>query len=195
MTNTSLLQNSQTAVSGNLTIAREHPFDRLVSPQWFAAYTRANHEGRVAHELTQRGVENYLAQYQSRRIWKDRQVLLSMPLFPGYVFVHLSLQHKLRVLQVPGVACLVSFGGRPAALPAAEFERIRALLNRESGVTPHPYLATGRRVRVSSGPFAGLEGIVIRRKNRHRLVISLEIIERSISVELGEEKLEAIAQK
>ena len=97
---------------------------------------------------------------------------LSLPLFPGYVFVRMALEHKLRVLQVPGVACLVSFAGKPAVVPAEEFGRIQELLSRKVLATPHPYLNVGRRARVLDGPFAGLQGIVVRRNKRNRLVIS-----------------------
>jgi transcription antitermination factor NusG len=161
-------------------------------PHWYAAYTRANHERRVAQALAERGVEHFLPQYQSRRKWKDREVELSLPLFPGYVFVRMALELKLRVLQVPGVACLVNFAGKPAVVPAEEFGRIQELLNRKVLATPHPYLNVGRRARVLDGPFAGLEGIVIRRNKRNRLVISLDLIERSIAVELGEANLEPV---
>lgn len=161
-------------------------------PRWYAAYTRANHERRVAHELVERGVENFLPQYESLRKWKDRQVLLAMPLFPGYVFVHLALENRLAVLQVPGVACLVGFAGKPAAIPGEEFERVRGLLKRGIRATPHPYLKAGRRVRVRSGPFAGLEGIIVRRNNRRRLVISLAVIERAIAVDVDATDVEAL---
>jgi transcription termination/antitermination protein NusG len=160
--------------------------------QWYAVYTRANHERRVAQELAERGVEHFLPQYQSRREWKDREVELSLPLFPGYVFVRMALESKLRVLQVPGVACLVSFAGKPAVVPAEEFGRIQEVLSRKVSATPHPYLNVGRRARVLDGPFAGLEGIVIRRNKRNRLVISLDLIARSIAVELGEANLEPV---
>jgi transcription antitermination factor NusG len=159
---------------------------------WYAAYTRANHERRVAQELAERSVEHFLPQYQSQRKWKDREVELSLPLFPGYVFVRMALEHKLRVLQVSGVACLVSFAGKPAVVPVEEFARIQELLNRKVLATPHPYLNVGRRARVLDGPFAGLEGIVIRRNKRNRLVISLDLIARSIAVELGEANLEPV---
>lgn len=159
---------------------------------WYAAYTRANHERRVAQELAERRVEHFLPQYQSRRKWKDREVELSLPLFPGYVFVRMALEKKLRVLQVPGVACLVSFAGKPAVVPADEFGRIQELLSRKVVAAPHPYLNVGRRARVLDGPFAGLEGIVVRRNKRNRLVISLDLIARSIAVELGEANLEPV---
>src|SRR5580658_6455678 len=111
-----------------------------IQPRWYAAYTRANHERRVADQLAERGVENLLPQYESLRKWKDRRVRLQMPLFPGYVFVHLALRNRLRVLQVPGVACLVGFAGRPVPVPEEEFASIRGFLNKGLRAEPYPYL-------------------------------------------------------
>ncbi len=163
-----------------------------VEPRWYAAYTRANHERRVAAQLAERGVENLLPQYESVRKWKDRRIRLQLPLFPGYVFVHLVLQKRLQVLQVPGVASLVSFAGNVVPIPDAELTRIRGLLNKGLRAEPHPFLTAGRRVRVCYGPFEGMEGIVVRRKNRSRLVISLEAIQRAFALDIQEEILEAI---
>jgi transcription antitermination factor NusG len=127
------------------------------------------------------------------RRWKDRRVQLQLPLFPGYVFVHFALRDRLQVLQIPGVAKLVSFNGTPAALPQEEIEALRASL--ESGVRaePHPYLTGGRRVRVKSGPLQGMQGVLVRRKNRSRFVISLDLIMRSVAVEVDALELEPSA--
>jgi transcription antitermination factor NusG len=157
---------------------------------WYAAYTSANHEKRVAEQLGWREVEHFLPQYASVRRWKDRRVTLQMPLFPGYVFVHMALRDRLQVLQVPGVARLVGFHGTPAALPDEEIEALRTSLSNGVRAMPHPYLTAGRKVRVRNGPFAGLEGILVRRKNSARFVVSVELIQRSISVELDEADLE-----
>jgi transcription antitermination factor NusG len=164
----------------------------FVEPRWYAAYTSANHEKRVADQLAGRGVESFLPQYESVRKWKDRKVRLQMPLFPGYVFVHLALQNRLKVLQVPGVAYLVGFAGRPAAVPEEEFARIRGFLEKGLRAVPHPYLEAGRRVRVRNGPLEGMEGIVARRKNGNRLVVSLELIQRAIAVDLDGADLEVL---
>ncbi|MGC1604295.1 MAG: UpxY family transcription antiterminator [Candidatus Acidiferrum sp.] len=166
--------------------------EAYIQLRWYAAYTRANHERRVAGQLRERGVENFLPQYESVRKWKDRRVRLQMPLFPGYVFVQLALRNRLSVLQVPGVACLVGFAGRPAAVPEEEFARIRGFLSKGLRAEPHPYLQVGRRVRVRSGPLEGMEGIVVRRKNGNRLVISLELIQRAMAVDLDGADLDAL---
>lgn len=191
MLNTSRTESGATSLSGAEILASEE-VQAFVEPQWYAAYTRANHERRVADQLLERGVESFLPQYESVRKWKDRRVLLQLPLFPGYVFVHLALQNRLKVLQVPGVAHLVGFAGRPVAVPEEEFARIREFLKKGLQPKPHPYLTVGRRVRVRSGPLEGMEGIVVRRKNGCRLVVSLELIQRSMAVDVESADVEGL---
>ncbi len=154
-------------------------------PKWYAAYTSANQEKRVAHELGRRSVECYLPLYGSVRRWKDRRVRLELPLFPGYVFVRVALRERVRVLQVPGVARLVGFDGQPAAVPNEDIEAIRTCLGGDHALLPHRYLQRGQRVRVLSGPLAGLTGVVVRQKKTTRLVISFDLLMRSVAVELG----------
>jgi len=160
--------------------------------RWYAAYTSANHEKRVAEQLDVRAVEHFLPSYASVRQWKDRRVTLQMPLFPGYVFVRMALRDRLQVQQVPGVAHLVGFDGTPAALPDEEIEALRASL--ESGVRaePHPYLAAGRRVRLKSGPLTGMQGILVRRQGNFRVVISIELIQRSLVVHVDAADVETV---
>jgi transcription antitermination factor NusG len=155
-------------------------------------YTSANHEKRVVEQLGIRGIEHFLPLYASVRRWKDRRVELELPLFPGYVFVHMPLRERLRVLQVPGVARLVGFGGLPAELPAEEMAGLRAGLSRGARAQPHPFLTIGRRVRVKNGPLAGLEGILVKKKKQARLVVSVELIQRSVAVDVDEADLELV---
>jgi len=161
-------------------------------PFWYAAYTSANHEKKAAAEISRRGVESFLPLYSAVRRWSDRRVKLEMPLFPGYVFVHLALRDRLRVLLVPGVAKLVGFGGLPAALPDEQVEALRAGLAGQLHAEPHPFLTAGHRVRVKTGPLQGLEGFVVRRKNGLRLVVSLDLIQRAAAVEIDEADVEPI---
>ena len=158
--------------------------DAALEVRWYVAYTSANHEKRVAQQLTWRSVEHFLPVYESVRRWKDRRVRLQLPLFPGYVFVRLALRDRLRVLAVPGVARLVGFDGRPTVVPAEDIEAIRACLEGKRDVQPHPYVQCGQRVRVLRGPLAGFSGIVLRQRNRTRFVVSFDVLERSVSVEL-----------
>jgi transcription antitermination factor NusG len=158
-------------------------------PLWYVVYTNANHEKRVAQQLGQRSIEHLLPLYDSVRRWKDRRVHLQMPLFPGYVFVRIALRDRLQVLQIPSVAHLVSFNGQAAALPEGDIHAIQNCLNHGHQVEPHPYLAAGRRVRVKSGPLQGLEGTILRRKNKMRFILSFELIMRSVAVEIDETEL------
>jgi transcription antitermination factor NusG len=156
----------------------------MVEPRWYAAYTCANHEKHVAAELGARDVEHFLPLYSSVRCWKDRRVNLDLPLFAGYVFVRLALCDRTRVVQIPSVVRLVGFGGLPTALPDTEMEILRTGLSHSLRAEPHPFLTVGRRVRVTGGPFAGLEGILRRKKTNLRVVVSLELIQRSVAVDV-----------
>lgn len=164
-----------------------HEFPELpafyLEPSWYAVYTCANCEKKVAEQLSGRGVEHFLPLYEAVHRWKDRWARLRLPLFPGYVFVRLALRDRLRVLQVPNVASIVSFGQRPAALPEEEIETLRRGLNGALRAQPHPYLTTGKRVRIRSGPLAGMQGMLVRRKGNSRVVVSVDLIMRSIAVE------------
>ena len=161
-----------------------------VHPLWYAAYTCANHEKHVAEQLGIRSVEHFVPLYESVRRWKDRKVRLQLPLFPGYVFVRLALSDRLRVLQVPGVARLVGFNGLPCALPDSEIEALKAGLASGVRAEPHPFLTVGRRARVKAGPLAGMEGVLVRKKNGARFVISLDLIMRSVAVDVDALELE-----
>ncbi len=131
-----------------------------------------------------RSVDHFLPTYSSVRRWKDRRITLQRPLFPGYVFVRMALRDKLRVQQVPGVARLVEFNGTPAALPDKEIENLKQLISSGIHAEPHPYLAVGRKTRICVGPLAGLEGVVVRRKGRLRVVLSIDLVQRSVLVDV-----------
>src|SRR5271154_1507322 len=106
------------------------PRIEFFEPQWYAAYTRANHEKGVIQQLERRSMECFLPLYENVRRWKDRRVRLQLPLFPGYVFVRLALRDRLRVLEIPSVVRLVGFDRRPTPLPVEEIETIRTCLTR-----------------------------------------------------------------
>lgn len=169
-----------------------HLPNSFMEPCWYAAYTCANHEKRVARELHVRSVEHFLPLYASVRRWKDRRVSLDLPLFPGYVFVRLALRDRLRALQIPSLVRLVGFHGLPTALPDAEMETLRAGLCERLRAEPHPFLTVGRRVGIKAGPFAGLKGILKRRKSGLRVIVSLQLIQQSVAVEVDEEDLVAL---
>jgi transcription antitermination factor NusG len=156
---------------------------------WYAGYTASRHEKRVAENLAQRGVEHYLPLYEAVHRWKDRNARVQLPLFPSYVFVHLALNDRMRTLTIPGVVGLVGHP-KPTPLPGDEIEAIRNYLSHCLPVEPYPYLTQGKRVRIKAGPLAGLQGIVLRRKSACRVVINLDLIHRSLVVDIAECDLE-----
>jgi transcription antitermination factor NusG len=158
---------------------------------WYALYTCPRHEKRVATQIERHRISCFLPLYRSTRRWKDRRKELELPLFPGYVFVQIAPQNRLQVLKLPGVVRLVTFNGQPAALRANEVEALRNRLSASPRIEPHPYLRVGRRVRVRSGPMQGLEGIILRKKDSCRVIFSIDLIRRSVAVEVDQADLEA----
>lgn len=160
---------------------------------WLAAYTSARHEKSVARQLSERKIDYFLPLYRSWHRWADRRKEVELALFPSYVFVHIDPRERLRVLQLPGVVRLVSFNGSPAVLPESEIEGLRNGLEQGVYAQPHPYLRVGRRVRVVRGPLAGTSGILVRKKDKLRFVISIDVLMRSVAVELNAEDIVAAA--
>lgn len=164
------------------------------SPKWFAAYTTPRHEKAVVRQLDARHVESFLPLYSSVRRWKNGcRVTVDRPLFPGYVFVRVRRRDSVKVLQVPGVLSIVSSGREPAALPSAEIESLRVgLLLRQ--FEPHPYLVAGEKVRITAGSLEGMVGVLVRRKNDFRVILTLDLIRQSVSVEIGADEIEPLKQ-
>jgi transcription antitermination factor NusG len=163
-----------------------------VPDQWFAAYTFSCQEKRVAQHLSTRAIEYFLPVSRAVRRWKNGcTILCEQPLFPSYLFVKIPRAHRLRVLELPGVHSLVGSGKEPIALPDAEIETLRQgldLLNPE----PCPYLNIGDKAKIIRGPLLGMAGIIVHKKNGLRLVLSLDLILKSVSVEVGAQDLEPI---
>ena len=157
---------------------------------WYALYTCPRHEKRVAKQIEQQRISCFLPLYRSVRRWKDRRKELDLALFPGYVFVRIALQDRLRVLQMASVVRFVCFNGLPLPLPRGEMEALMNGLTSGVRAEPHPYLKVGRRVNVKHGPLAGSQGILIRRKDKFRVVLSLDLIMRSVAVEVDEADVE-----
>ena len=181
----------------NSSISAAHPAltPEGVQPcRWFALYTTSRHEKHVAQHLDQREIECYLPLYKTQRKWANGlKVTLDLPLFPGYVFVHIRRCERGRVLSVPGALSVVGgTGGEPAWLPDATIEALRVALA-ERLARPHPMLTAGQRVRIRSGALAGFEGIVVRSKSSLRVVLTLEHIMQSYAVEVGLEDLELLS--
>ena len=160
--------------------------------RWYAVYTMSRHEKRVASDLSDRHLNSFLPTYRTVHRWKDRKKELELALFPSYVFVQAERKDRLHILQVPSVVNIVSFHGQPAVIPDAEIEALRRGLDCQMGLQPHPYLKVGKRVRIHSGPMAGQQGILVRRKDRCRVVLSIDFIMRSVSVEVDMDDVEPV---
>jgi|HubBroStandDraft_6_1064221.scaffolds.fasta_scaffold208132_2 transcription antitermination factor NusG len=160
--------------------------------EWHAVYTRHQHEKTVAENLSARGLEIFLPLYEAVRQWNDRQKRLMLPLFPCYVFFRGSQAHRMKVLSAPGVYSIVGFAGSPAVIEKSQIDAIRLAVENHLPVEPHPFLRHGDHVRVRSGPLAGIEGILIRKRGLTRLVLSAELLQKSVSVEVDASCVERI---
>jgi len=152
--------------------------------RWYAVYTRSRHEKRLRQQLEGEAVECFLPLHEVVHRWKDRRALVSLPLFPGYLFVRIVLADRMHILTKPGVINLVGTHGHPSPIPDREIDALRLCSARRVRMEPHSYLPVGERVRVWNGPFAEMEGILLRRKGNCRLVLSIDLIARSVAVEV-----------
>jgi transcription antitermination factor NusG len=161
---------------------------------WWALYTRHQHEKTVAEMLSAKGFEVFLPLYQSVRHWKDRRKVISLPLFPGYVFVR-GGQRRLQIVSTPGIHMILTHGDRDATIAEEEIDAIRRMLESSFRVEPHPFLRGGDRVRVKSGTLEGIEGILIRWKGSARLVLSVDMLAQSVGVEIDAENVEPVTSR
>jgi transcription termination/antitermination protein NusG len=165
------------------------------APDWHALFVRYQHEKFVALGLSNKNIEVFLPLCNSTRQWQDREKQLWLPLFPSYVFVRENVERQLQIISTPGVIHIVRFGGRPAIVSQSQINAVRKILESHCAVEPHPLLTCGDRVRVRTGPLTGLEGILARKKNRAQLVISMEMLGRSASVEIELANVERIGPR
>jgi transcription antitermination factor NusG len=163
--------------------------------EWYAVSTCHQHEKTVAVNLSRYGLEVFLPLYGVTRQWKDRRKNLSLPLFPGYVFWRGDIERRVQILSTPGVHSFVMFAGRAAPIPGIEIDAIRISVESRFGVKPHPFLNCGDRCRIKSGPLAGIEGILIRKKNSYRLILSATVLARSIAVEVDALRIEVLPRQ
>ena len=186
-----LLSGKGEAVSKGY-VLNTHPTNVLTSLEqhWYAVYTRPSHEKRVDLHLSTQKIEHFLPLYRVVRRWKNRCTKhIELPLFPGYVFVKFALSERVHVLNIPSVVSIVSLGRNPIPVGDSEIEALRAGLHLRR-VEPHPYLGVGQRVRICKGALTGMEGVIVRKKNSFRIVLTLELIMKSIAVEVDGDEIE-----
>jgi transcription antitermination factor NusG len=157
---------------------------------WYVAYTMPKHEKAIAERLKTDEIPCYVPLYSEARTWRQRKVKIDLPLFPCYVFVKMSLKTKARLLSAPGVVRLLSASGSAVIFPDEEMDVLQSSLKKWRA-RPYPFHSSGKRVRLKSGPFAGLQGTIIRRDGMRKLVVTLDLINSSmlLDVDISEAQL------
>jgi transcription antitermination factor NusG len=159
---------------------------------WFAISIRSHHEKKVARYLAERQIEHFLPMYRTVHRWTNyRKAVLELPLFPGYLFIRIAPRERIRALELPGVLSLIGCGSNPLPIPAREVESLRSGLHLRC-FEPHACLVNGARARIIAGPLAGMEGVVLRKNNSLRVVLTVQMIMQSVAVEVGADELESL---
>lgn len=166
-----------------------------MSLEWYAVHTASRHEQKVCDRLIEKSIHTFLPKMEvwSRR--KDRRKRIQIPLFPGYLFVKAYLDSRiwLRILKTPGVAYILENNGKFIPIPENQIAPIRMILENGVLISPYPYLKIGQRVRIVSGPLIECEGILVKKKpNKERLIISIDLLKRSVCAEIHEADVEPI---
>ncbi len=162
--------------------------------QWYAVQTRSRHEKMVGRQLESRGFASLVPLTTLQRQWSDRRKLVEMPLFPGYVFVRMvyGADQKLRVLSTEGIVNFVGVHGQGVAIPDRQIDDLQTLLRAKVQIESYPFLKLGQKVRIRSGSLNGTEGILVGQESDRLLVISVELIQRSVSIRLQGYEVEPV---
>jgi len=157
---------------------------------WYALQVRARHEKNIEKILTYKGYSCFVPVYESARRWGGRDRTISLPLFASYVFCRFNVHDRLPVLITPGVMSVVGFGDGPVPVDEGQMTSLITVIEKRASCAPHPYLRMGERARIVAGPLTGVEGILVRSKQRSRLILSVELLHRSVAVEVDETWIE-----
>jgi len=154
---------------------------------WFAVQTRSRHEKKVNCELREKGIHSFLPLHRERRRWSDRSQWVELPMFSQYVFVRLpgTGDSRIRVLQTSGVVQFVGSSVRGTPIPDEQIEGLQAIVSNCIPTAPHPFLQVGRRVRIRGGALEGIEGILSAIRNETNLVVSVDLIQKSVAIRIN----------
>ncbi len=164
-------------------------------PHWYAVHVRSRHEFKVTERLVKSGIDAFLPVVERMRKWKDRKKVIAFPLFPSYLFVRIGENgsQKLAVLKTPGVVRFIGQTyGEPEQVPDDQVLSLQKLVESKEFLDPYPYLKEGKRVRIKSGPLAGVEGILVERQGLHNLVLSVDILRQGVSIQVEASIIEAL---
>jgi transcription antitermination factor NusG len=162
--------------------------------RWYALTVKPNRERAAAQALESKDLQTFVPLFRSRRRWSDRIKELELPLFAGYVFCRFPNAERARILATPGVNSVVGFGNQPAPVDDGEIQALRTLVASGLPAGPWPFLRVGERVRVETGPLCGVEGILTQVKDAWRVVVSIELLQRSVAAELDRDSLLVVAR-
>ena len=160
--------------------------------EWYAVYTIVRHEKTVNSTLTDQNIETFLPLSEVLSQWNDRRKTVQLPLFPGYLFVNIFLQDRWNVLNTCGVVRILGVNGTPIPVPVEQIEAVKRLLKSNLKYDPYPYLTQGTEVVVINGPLQGMVGRISERRGKYRLILSVDLIQRSVSVELDIRDVELV---
>jgi transcription antitermination factor NusG len=166
--------------------------ESMEQPRWYAIQTRSRHEKVVRDQLAAKSIAHLLPLWRKRSVWKDRIKYIDVPLFGGYLFSYFALQDRISVLETVGVVRIVGINGKPMPIPDEQITAVRTMMQHRLPCSPYPYLVEGMRVRIKSGLLAGAEGILLAKKQRHRLVISVDLIQQSVAVDVDSAEVEPL---
>jgi transcription antitermination factor NusG len=166
--------------------------ESMEQPYWYAIQTRSRHEKVVRDQLAAKSITHLLPLWRKRSVWKDRIKYIDVPLFGGYLFSYFALQDRIPVLETVGVVRIVGINGKPMPIPDEQITAVRTMMQHRLPCSPYPYLVEGMRVRIKSGLLAGAEGILLAKKQRHRLVISVDLIQQSVAVDVDSAEVEPL---
>ena len=152
--------------------------------EWYAIRVRSNYEKTVSRLLQQKGYNEFLPTYEQASRWSDRVTQITRPFFPGYVFCQFGITKRMPILTTPGVVSIVGFGKIPAAIDPQEIAAVQRLVESGLATVPWPYCRVGQRVVIEEGPLVGVEGTVLEVRNAFRLVVSISLLQRSVSAEI-----------
>ena len=169
-------------------------FQPSLSDEWYAIQTRPRHEKTVANALQAAGVEAFLPLCPQVRAWSDRRKVVEFPLFPGYMIARTSwsAQARARIIQTNGVVGFVGPRKVATPIPVQQIEAVRCLMMARAQCLPHPYLTVGQRVEIKNGALQGLQGILVRIASDHSLVVSVDLIHRSVAIRLKGYEVESL---
>lgn len=177
------------SVYGGSCMSEESP---SYTNHWFALAVKSNHEKVVSAALRSRGFEEFLPLRRVRHKWADRYKTLQLPVFPGYVFCRFPLYSRITVLATPGVVRVIGRGSTPEPVSETEILNIQRVVTSELPIQPCEFIATGQRAVITSGVLEGLEGIVQKMKGNLRLVMSIDLLRRSVAVEIETERVKSV---